>query len=50
MSLIPPGSSKKLITVNNLMNSHDIDTSDFYGPHVTDQIIGQALHPYSRGR
>jgi len=23
-----------------------IDTSDFYGPHVTDQIIRQALHPY----
>jgi aryl-alcohol dehydrogenase-like predicted oxidoreductase len=24
-----------------------IDTSDFYGPHVTNQIIRQALHPYS---
>jgi aryl-alcohol dehydrogenase-like predicted oxidoreductase len=24
-----------------------IDTSDFYGPHVTNQIIKQALHPYS---
>ncbi|MCX6048304.1 MAG: aldo/keto reductase family oxidoreductase [Chloroflexi bacterium] len=23
-----------------------IDTSDFYGPHVTNQIIRQALHPY----
>ena len=23
-----------------------IDTSDFYGPHVTNQIIKQALHPY----
>ncbi len=23
-----------------------IDTSDFYGPHVTNQIIQQALHPY----
>src|SRR5260370_20429475 len=22
------------------------DTSDFYGPHVTNQIIKQALHPY----
>src|ERR1700760_2230391 len=24
-----------------------IDTADFYGPHVTNQIIKQALHPYS---
>ena len=24
-----------------------IDTSDYYGPHVTNQIIRQALHPYS---
>jgi aryl-alcohol dehydrogenase-like predicted oxidoreductase len=26
-----------------------IDTSDFYGPHVTNQIIKQALHPYPSG-
>src|ERR1700678_3858553 len=26
-----------------------IDTSDFYGPHVTNQIIKRALHPYSDG-
>jgi pyridoxine 4-dehydrogenase len=26
-----------------------IDTSDFYGPHVTNQIIKQALHPYENG-
>jgi aryl-alcohol dehydrogenase-like predicted oxidoreductase len=25
-----------------------IDTSDFYGPHVTNQIIREALHPYSK--
>lgn len=24
-----------------------IDTSDFYGPHVTNQLIRKALHPYS---
>ena len=23
-----------------------IDTSDYYGPHVTNQIIREALHPY----
>src|SRR5690348_10517900 len=26
-----------------------IDTSDYYGPHVTNQIIRQALHPYPEG-
>jgi pyridoxine 4-dehydrogenase len=25
-----------------------IDTSDFYGPHVTNQIIREALHPYAK--
>ena len=25
-----------------------IDTSDFYGPHVTNQIIQRALHPYPK--
>jgi len=26
-----------------------IDTSDYYGPRVTNQIIKQALHPYPKG-
>lgn len=26
-----------------------IDTSDFYGPHVTNQLIRRALHPYPEG-
>src|SRR5271169_6037215 len=26
-----------------------IDTSDFYGPHVTNQIIKKTLHPYTDG-
>lgn len=26
-----------------------IDTSDYYGPHTTNQIIRQALHPYPEG-
>src|SRR6516165_2378873 len=26
-----------------------IDTSDFYGPHVTNQLIKEALHPYPDG-
>lgn len=28
------------------MGINHIDTSDFYGPHVTNQIIKEALHPY----
>jgi pyridoxine 4-dehydrogenase len=23
-----------------------VDTSDYYGPHVTNQLIPEALHPY----
>ena len=26
-----------------------IDTADFYGPHITNQIIHDALHPYPKG-
>jgi pyridoxine 4-dehydrogenase len=26
-----------------------IDTSDFYGPHITNQLIKRALHPYQDG-
>jgi pyridoxine 4-dehydrogenase len=26
-----------------------IDTSDYYGPHTTNQIIRKALHPYPKG-
>jgi len=26
-----------------------IDTSDFYGPHITNEIIRKALHPYPAG-
>jgi pyridoxine 4-dehydrogenase len=26
-----------------------IDTSDYYGPHITNQIIRRALHPYPNG-
>src|SRR5579859_7159680 len=26
-----------------------IDTSDFYGPHVTNHLIREALHPYPEG-
>src|SRR5215813_7827620 len=26
-----------------------IDTSDYYGPHITNQLIKRALHPYPKG-
>ena len=26
-----------------------IDTSDYYGPHVTNQLVKRALHPYPEG-
>jgi aryl-alcohol dehydrogenase-like predicted oxidoreductase len=26
-----------------------LDTADFYGPHVTNQLIREALHPYPKG-
>jgi aryl-alcohol dehydrogenase-like predicted oxidoreductase len=26
-----------------------IDTSDYYGPHITNQLIREALHPYPEG-
>jgi pyridoxine 4-dehydrogenase len=28
------------------LGADHIDTSDFYGPHVTNEIIKEALHPY----
>ncbi|MFJ7287599.1 oxidoreductase [Curtobacterium sp. NPDC098951] len=37
-----------LRTVVELGITH-IDTSDFYGPHVTNEIIREALHPYPEG-
>ena len=46
----PPRDPEEAVKV--LRNAVDagvnhIDTSDFYGPHVTNQIIKQALHPYA---
>ena len=31
-----------------LLGVNHIDTSDFYGPYVTNQIIKKALHPYPK--
>src|SRR6201981_3065293 len=45
----PPRNTPAAITVLReavASGVNHIDTSDFYGPHVTNQIIRQALHPY----
>jgi pyridoxine 4-dehydrogenase len=31
-----------------LLGINHIDTSDFYGPHITNQLIKEALHPYPK--
>lgn len=40
-----------LAVLREAVNSgvNHIDTSDYYGPYVTNQIIRQALHPYPNG-
>ena len=48
----PPGDINSAIAVlREAIKSgvNHIDTSDYYGPHVTNQIIKQALHPYPEG-
>ena len=45
----PPADEAKAIQVLRDAVSagvNHIDTSDFYGPHITNQIIKKALHPY----
>ncbi len=48
----PPGDRAEAIAVLReavAAGVNHIDTSDFYGPHVTNQIIAEALHPYPAG-
>ncbi len=45
----PPKDRNQAIAVLRAAVEHGvnhIDTSDFYGPHITNQIIREALHPY----
>jgi aryl-alcohol dehydrogenase-like predicted oxidoreductase len=44
-----PGEAIKVLREAIDSGVNHIDTSDFYGPHVTNQIIKQALHPYPDG-
>jgi pyridoxine 4-dehydrogenase len=47
----PRDVDEALAVLREAVNSgvNHIDTSDYYGPHVTNQIIKQALHPYPEG-
>src|SRR6202167_5532613 len=44
----PPNVDAAIAVLREAVESgvNHIDTSDYYGPHVTNQIIRQALHPY----
>ena len=44
-----PGEAVRVLRHAVEAGVNHIDTSDFYGPHVTNQIIKQALHPYPDG-
>ncbi len=41
-----PGAAVAVLRKAVAAGVNHIDTSDFYGPHVTNQLIKQALHPY----
>ena len=48
----PPKDSKAALAVLRAAieaGVDHLDTSDFYGPHVTNQLIKEALHPYRDG-
>jgi pyridoxine 4-dehydrogenase len=48
----PPKDQEAAVTVLReavAAGVNHIDTADFYGPHVTNQIIKKALHPYPTG-
>jgi aryl-alcohol dehydrogenase-like predicted oxidoreductase len=40
------GAALRILREAMAQGVNHIDTSDFYGPHVTNQIIREALHPY----
>jgi aryl-alcohol dehydrogenase-like predicted oxidoreductase len=41
-----PGAARAVLREAVASGVDHIDTSDFYGPHVTNRIIREALHPY----
>lgn len=41
-----PEAARAVLREAIALGVNHIDTSDFYGPHVTNQLIREALHPY----
>jgi pyridoxine 4-dehydrogenase len=44
-----PDAAVALLREAVMLGVNHIDTSDYYGPHTTNQIIRKALHPYPKG-
>jgi len=44
-----PDAARAVLREVAQLGINHIDTSDFYGPHVTNQLIREALHPYPSG-
>jgi pyridoxine 4-dehydrogenase len=44
-----PGAALAVLREAVAGGENHIDTADFYGPHVTNRIIHEALHPYPKG-
>lgn len=42
-----PEAARAVLREAIALGVNHIDTSDFYGPHVTNQLIREALHPYA---
>jgi len=45
----PPDAAVAVLREAVAVGINHIDTSDFYGPHITNQLIRRALHPYPAG-
>jgi pyridoxine 4-dehydrogenase len=41
-----PEAARAVLREAVALGVNHIDTSDFYGPHITNQLIREALHPY----
>src|SRR5580692_33965 len=44
-----PGAARAVLRQAVAGGVNHLDTADFYGPHITNQIIREALHPYPKG-
>jgi aryl-alcohol dehydrogenase-like predicted oxidoreductase len=44
-----PGAALAVLREAVASGVNHIDTADFYGPHITNRIIREALHPYPQG-